>query len=527
MLKSCLETHEACQNITPRSAWYPTRLIELTQDGARVICPAETTPQGPYASLSYCWGGSPGLKCLETNIEEMESSINLQSLPLTIKDAFKATQALGLQYIWVDSLCIIQDSPDDWSREAGTMQDIYRNAVVNLAAAYATNSDGGLFHDRDADLLCSNVFSVPNGPLQGRYVAAAELIDWRAWDKLIGNAKLNTRGWVLQERLLSPRIIHFTADYLIWDCPSEARSETVDRLDPPMSSLHRYQRYSASSTLAAPKFFDHIFKDPGNSMQAVGRWGDIVASYSKSNFTYDNDRLVALLGIAAQLSQLMNDTFICGLWRSMIVQGLCWHASGKVGVRTHLAPSWSWLSIVGAEIFYPPPLERLDSLLTIVDVQVTTHKHTSCKGQIHMRCVCNHIDFHENGPQSINGVPASMFHFRGDVEEAGYGPSATLWREAIHNGEKIFAVFVHVDLALVKNGMDRDYVWGILLKPTSGTPGTYVRCGLLHVWSIPARDATPDGVYPDWFRQIMNPGGKTDVPCLDYNEKTGHLIKII
>lgn len=102
-----------------------------------------------YATLSHRWGQAPPVTVLTTeNCQELLHKIRFESLSKTFQDAVLVTRKLGLDYLWIDSLCIIQKGElheSDWQRHVRDMSRIYENCIINIAASYSQDSHGGLF----------------------------------------------------------------------------------------------------------------------------------------------------------------------------------------------------------------------------------------------------------------------------------------------------------------------------------------------------------------------------------------------
>lgn len=163
-LSQCIENHDcgpAQHQEKEQIHWYPTRLVDVgtttsERTAVRLIETAKTQPEGPYVTLSHCWGGAR----LVTQLVKGNQAVllaELPSLPPTLEDAIVATKKLGARYIWIDSLCIVQDDEDDWARESTLMASVYRNALCNIAATAAENSQGGLFYQRGESLEAIHV----------------------------------------------------------------------------------------------------------------------------------------------------------------------------------------------------------------------------------------------------------------------------------------------------------------------------------------------------------------------------------
>lgn len=180
----------------------------------------ETLP--PYVALSHCWGSSLTLKTLSSNIEAFRIGIEHRDLPLTFKDAVKMTESLGFHYIWIDSLCIIQDSLADWEEQSSLMAFVYGNSDLVLAASSASSTDDGFLKERTCyresslQLAC---FQNRDKPLYLRYRLlqpknAAPMLD-----------PLDGRAWALQERLLARRYLAFGSHDTSWTCMTSSACE--------------------------------------------------------------------------------------------------------------------------------------------------------------------------------------------------------------------------------------------------------------------------------------------------------------
>lgn len=247
-VKSCLDrcrsNHTKCQSGSKEAPWYPTRLVEIMDSGcARVIETSETMPTGPYTTLSHCWGESRIFTTTTTNIESLKKHIPLLDLPKTFRDALQFTNSIGISYIWIDSICIIQDSIKDWEFESRTMLRVYRHAECNLAAAVSEDSHAGLFSERDHAILPSGWFESENNipELKGLHCAVpqtgyGDICEGRScrnkywkneFEKEIGSSRLLGRGWIYQERAASNRVVAFGQDQVFWDCSELLESDIL------------------------------------------------------------------------------------------------------------------------------------------------------------------------------------------------------------------------------------------------------------------------------------------------------------
>lgn len=176
-----------------------------------------------YLALSHCWGGSTSLSTLTSNIDKFRSEIPHEQLPLNFQEAIKVTRALKIPYLWIDSLCIIQDDPEDWRREAARMGQVFSNAYCTIAATSAAASNEGFLAPKLNSAL-SAALKTPEGGL----LHISEFME--NCNRDLESAPLNTRGWVMQERALSRRTLHFTKTQVYWECGNGLNCERLFKL---------------------------------------------------------------------------------------------------------------------------------------------------------------------------------------------------------------------------------------------------------------------------------------------------------
>ncbi|KAF4978809.1 hypothetical protein FZEAL_4876 [Fusarium zealandicum] len=388
-LNACRDQHKACVALTP--SWSPTRLVQVEQNSLRLV---ESTVSEPYASLSHCWGNAQILKLTVENMASLKREIPIARLPQTFRDAIQVVKSLGIKYIWIDSLCIIQNSNDDWQREARTMLKVYQHAQCNIAASHSANSFGGLFRNRNPGLLGS-VLDIDNGKLKGRF----HLVDQGYFGQEVDDAPLNRRSWVAQERLLSPRIIHFAPEQVIWDCAELTACESLPH-DPKV-----WCKYGAPGRKFGCKQNSEFTTTPKTVQGSLGRWARIVNTYSACGLTVLGDKLMAIFGVAENLRNELGLEYCAGLWQHKMEIQLAWfvleHQTNR-SPRNDLAPSWSWLSINGAvdmqqiDLYLGYDIKPLVSI-TEVDLRRETGDARCEKivGFLRMRCSLNPVTVKE------------------------------------------------------------------------------------------------------------------------------------
>jgi len=205
-LQTCEQQHAGCKY--ENTGWLPTRLVYVGDLDSTVLphlCISSSLPQRTrYLALSHCWGTKPIFRLLNSNITELQQSIPFDQLPRTFQHAIGLTGAFGFQYLWIDSLCIIQDSASDWAAESVTMGEVYVNSYCNIAATGAENGEVGLGFKRNPRALRPLEIRIPARPPNSRGVPTGSyycMDDF--WQDGIVKAPLNRRAWVFQERLLS------------------------------------------------------------------------------------------------------------------------------------------------------------------------------------------------------------------------------------------------------------------------------------------------------------------------------------
>ncbi|KAI1413399.1 HET-domain-containing protein [Hypoxylon sp. FL1857] len=334
-IDECKSNHPACQNASGSSPYMPKRVLNLSNN--RVVLQIDVKPS-PYACLSHCWGPSHSpIKTLLSTITDFQSEIPWKQLSKTFQDAVDICRRLRVDYLWIDSLCIIQDSAEDWNEESVKMADIYENAFFTIAATKSKDGSGGCYSDRDPGYFNSSAVvegsiyirrQIPSFPERGFHSARWPLL---------------ARGWVFQEMSLSKRVLHFGHQEVIWQCRSCRKSESGNNdLDPgPITEGDLTRGHSqAENKESSEPLWD-------------GSWYDIVNEYSGLALSFEKDKLPALAAISQRTAQKRSadDRFLAGLWQKTLLLDLLWEtyqrgSNGPVEKPTKCsAPSWSWASV--------------------------------------------------------------------------------------------------------------------------------------------------------------------------------------
>jgi hypothetical protein len=199
----------------------PTRVLQIV--GSKEISLHVTTNKvAHYVCLSHCWGKHPVTTTTSQSLDEFRIRILWDKLPRTFQDAISFTYQLGYLYLWIDSLCIIQDSAEDWRHEGSRMADIYKNATLTLAATKSSDSTEGCFAT-SLDRHLSQNWRFVDAENTVYEIHVSREVDHERFLK--PELPLLKRAWVLQEQLLSPRTVHFTTQKLVWGCSTHVTCE--------------------------------------------------------------------------------------------------------------------------------------------------------------------------------------------------------------------------------------------------------------------------------------------------------------
>lgn len=223
---TCASDHPDCRLGAnpgdPLQAVLPKRLIRLDDrfpDRVQLVSVVEPVQ---YLALSYCWGTSKQRETNKSNLLAREQKIRVAELPRTLQDAITITNSLGFQHIWIDSLCIVQDDGEEWAEQSSKMADIYVGAELVVGATRASDCDEGFLHAREEPLrIVPSDFLYQGLEAMVRRTTTHDLLG----GYLLRQQPLFTRAWVMQERELARRIIHFLPDELVWRCRTTMRCE--------------------------------------------------------------------------------------------------------------------------------------------------------------------------------------------------------------------------------------------------------------------------------------------------------------
>ncbi|EHK25914.1 uncharacterized protein TRIVIDRAFT_79618 [Trichoderma virens Gv29-8] len=423
-IENCSHFHD-CVSPTPPSM--PTRVLDLGSDcmSSQTIKLLDTHGRsGRYVALSHSWGRTNyPFTTTRVNLQSRQTRIRPDELPPTFFDAVRVCWQLGVRYLWIDSLCIIQDDPSDWDNEAPRMSDVYSHAWLTISALTGLGSDAGIFprmrmfeyismdnhstgftSTRDfrdfAEVYTNLSFRQTSKLWFGReWLPASSANRPRVYS--IGNygeqhdplllEPLSSRAWTLQERLLARRTVHYGKEQMYWQCCTCFESEDGTRFDPRTFSLDSIlEQQREKLDVETPYIsFKRVFEP--NQQQSPGRrkggWLEVVMGYTMRRLTYAADKLPALSGVAKQLASQTGDTYLAGLWKSHLFEELCWRVltpadlsayyklwgireEARVTKPAYRAPTWSWAAIDAPVDF--PVVQQKFLAAQLVDFKITT-----------------------------------------------------------------------------------------------------------------------------------------------------------
>ena len=334
-IETCVSTHNQC--ITKSPSIKPSRLIEINESylGGSYLCLRELQDLPAtdlrYCALSYCWGSFNHLRTTSENLSRHRKKIPIRSLPNTVRDAILVSQKLGIKYLWVDSLCIVQDSASDWAEECSKMGGYYQSAYLVLSALDSADARDGFLRPRpDLNLTVSSA----DGKLRIRAQPPTR-------KQIFKRAALNKRGWALQERMLATRILHYSHTELFWECLNcTAREGSVGTMG-----------YQINSGLIVDSDGDDLKASLYNTGTdpfsiedgSFSLWYRIVKLYSRKTLSHSSDKMAAVAGLAAMIADKESARYNFGLWEQDI-HDLTWTKATYTAARLENFPTWSWLS---------------------------------------------------------------------------------------------------------------------------------------------------------------------------------------
>lgn len=518
-MSMCHHNHNKTCGSTQAEALLPTRVIDVgssTQDPR--LHESTPTEHGCYAALSYCWGKLGSFTTTLSTLNARKAGFKLDDLPKTCRDAIVVARHLRIKYVWIDSLCIIQDSVSDWTAEAEKMCTVYSNATITFAGLDSPDSHTGLFvADQDRGTIVLPV--CPSGSTYDRlsHVYVRKMEDdyksgflhtayTRSYSVPSGGI-LNSRGWTFQEAILSRRILYFSDWEMGWCC----RSSTACECDYEFRAdwLSRMKNYGQ-----VPIPMSAV--EMASKEKKLYVWQRVVADFTSRKLSFQSDRLPAIAGLAKAMHGMIGGRYITGMWEDGMVQMLMWYDSNKYG---HLgydgyrqldeagiegyAPSWSWASVPGvAQFQISEDCSRYKQLCRIVAVEFspsTMNTYGPGSGTLKLEGHLLPVTSYPCQPQNFT-VP--HFSVRDCLEKTmgaddlyycpDIRPRPTVEDTCIEEG--VYAVVIGSDGGIVKWGRSTTVHIALVLRKSA--EGKFSRIGIM-------TKQVSDNKVKKWLRDLM------------------------
>lgn len=497
-MADCNVNHESTMCEGPQPLDIAIRMVDVGESDADIRL--VEFPHGTrdlYTCLSHCWGAAAVITTTKATIQQHRHSIAWGMLSKTFRDAIVLTRALGFRYVWIDSLCIIQDDLHDWERESAKMSSVYANGALTIAATHAKDGSDGLFLDANETRISGMT------PLKEPYELCFRRLAFHQSGGVMEGRDhpLFRRGWVFQERLLSPRILHFGGDELFYECNSAAWCECGLKRNRRLLKTE-YAKLIKRLNSASPRRLDYQHLDLAQHL-----WRSMVCNYADLLLSKPADRLTALSGLARQMAAVRKSAYLAGLWEDSLIADLLWSGNNYPRPDTKIAPTWSWASTTNAVFYYhdldyDPHFEYPDynHVAVVDDCNVILSGHDEF-GRV------------EGGTLTICGSLATGWIEKGDPEKthAGYNmclpngkwsfqPDYNVTKEGISHVAEHSQIYT----LCVSTANDYDFIGGnrlvpstkiysLVLRAAPDQPGFYERIGLMETTQIrPAIDSVTD-----------------------------------
>ncbi|KAF5601695.1 het-domain protein [Fusarium subglutinans] len=347
-MRECVQNHSLCQPDGEEPL--PKRVVDVgPQDASRA--PALYVSQGeiePYAALSHCWGKSNLLRTTTATLASRTQGIKWSELSTTFQEAILVTRDLGLRYLWIDSLCIVQDDAADWQRASHENGRYLCLSSRHYFSYWLVRRIGWLVENTgNMELWGVSAW------IGDKYFARVEL-EKEAFTKGTVEARdgslgypLLTRAWCFQERILSARVLHYTPGGIFYECRTGSRCETRLGSEPSLKDVYAHELQKSKTGVLEDR---------------LRAWGTMLEDYTTKMFTFQIDTLPVLSSVARQFAGEGMGRYLAGLWEEGLISSLLWEsrldADPDFGASRgnaidlsrpgyFIAPTFSWASRVG------------------------------------------------------------------------------------------------------------------------------------------------------------------------------------
>ncbi|KAF5000636.1 hypothetical protein FDECE_11173 [Fusarium decemcellulare] len=415
-LKEC-EGHGCCSPQT--DSMLSTRVIEVNPPGQQEPRLIESGRiRGKYATLSYCWGTVPFQTLKTSNLAQFAKGLDMQTLPLTIREAIATTRKLSIPYLWIDALCIIQDDENVKRREIAWMKDIYASSALTIIAACSKSVSGGFLYDRHHS---EDTVTIPVRIRPGVFgTMCVNELNAATYDER--SEPIAKRAWTMQEQILAKRTLTFSSQTMIWSCKAGTKN-FGDSLHFPYDLDAGYNDEDEKYGLNLNSLLINPQEAGAHKDKALSCWLRLVTAYSLRSASLECDKLNAISGIASHPSfaSSLGPCYFAGMWEYKLARQLTWYTSDwhrtlPEGERfsfyrpsTYRAPSWSWASVEGGVIHFDLVFDDEDEPEPEIVCKIT-------------ECSTRRKDHHKN---IFGEVVAAYMTLRGSLRNAWFNPQTS------------------------------------------------------------------------------------------------------
>ena len=514
-LKECTSSHSGC-NTGQSDYWIPKRLLDigsLTTDLVSLKA-REALPENiRYIALRYCWGTTSFFQLSKDSFPMLLDGVSLEEFPKTIRNAIEVTRCLEVRFLWVDSLCMFQDSKGSpsWLDEALQMEKVYAHSYATIAATCARTANEGMFRKRFLDYVTLQLPAHTLGDrrslaLPTKFVVADNIKD------NFGLAPLRERAWAVQERFMAPRLLHFASRELFWECKTHFASESWPSLED-NSARHLSSFETNFKQLNSIQKGCSLSCNQAEGCPVLKAWLRVTKTYSAGALTKANDKLIALAGMAKCFAPLFGSAYLAGLWKRHLPYLLLWRTREPLRPSrpaTYRAPSFCWTAI-DAKISYcniDYSTSELDGF-EVLDVHMEAAGASDDLfgpvkgGYIQMRTRLRRLRVHFPGKTRFGNVIGMCSQY---LDEPWPGISLDVEDDIIsaRTPEGVFVVMA--------NTQSKRWCEGIILSCTNIRTGCFRRLGHLDF-----QPSTMQGGYEnvEWLDK-----DEAELPCIEYDAET-------
>lgn len=479
-IDKCNKSHTDC---IKTNAELPHTVLDVgSQDNPHLSLHVSSNQVGQYTALSHCWGKSSPPKTTTENIEQYKRHISFDELPKSFQDAVTVTRDLGIRYLWIDSLCIQQDDKYDWQKESSRMADYYNHAYLVIAASQAKDPTQGFLDSmRNSSTITHHSrkhignITNPDSSTSRIYQEKLSQSFWSQRHRVpLTHSPLNKRAWVFQEYLLAKRIVHFTANELLWECVEDLECECLET---------KYSSWDGTGTGGIVRKVRYLNPDDylDKDSTRLEHWLGILTQYSRLAITKSSDVLPALSGLAKFWQSPETGKYLAGFWENNIIESILWerwHDRDGLYVekalqrsRRYRAPSWSPFSIEDAD--------RYRHRRMLIPIFISPYKVK--------KCVVRDVRVTAAGADSTGEVKSGYIELEGLVTRLDIEPldEHAMETEIELQGETTKVEWdIEMDLrqglhvALLYMHHDHDSLQALVLKTCQGA---YERVGVLYL----------------------------------------------